>query len=129
MGHPGYVLHPNGSRIWTEDKWAYINQHPETHAPTAAAIQALNIDVACNDMVEEAYEQGVQEDKEEYAKCVKRGWGFGHYCVGGRVARNCDECGARLRGYVLRCLSALGVGRKDWSVRLYWAFADCWWVW
>ncbi|KAK4539209.1 hypothetical protein LTR36_000892 [Oleoguttula mirabilis] len=98
MGHPGWVLHPNGRKVLAADKWAYMQQHPGTYASTDADARALYVDTNCSEVQEEAHELWKREQKEMHAAQVAKGKSFGHYCVGGKVPRDCGECRASFAG-------------------------------
>jgi len=40
MGLPGFVVQPDGTKLFVQDKAAYFEQHPETYVSTMQAAAA-----------------------------------------------------------------------------------------
>ncbi|KAK4962002.1 hypothetical protein LTR10_002498 [Elasticomyces elasticus] len=89
MPRPGYVVHPDGSKKFVQDKAAYHKQYPETIDSTLAAHeqhhkQRQRIEVELNEQIAKNKQRRLQREVDSV--------GSGHACVGGRVPRNCDVC-------------------------------------
>ena len=95
MGSPNHIQQPDGRTvISTKDQAAHSDQGPETRTSAHAAADATT----------HAHKDG-EAQQEEHALWQRaidaEANHFTHYCVGGKVARNCEKCGAsHAAGYV-----------------------------
>jgi len=97
-GPPGTIVNADGTIQWVEDKFAYLQQHPEAIEPTREAVKKhteLRMDVARH--YREQDEQNVIR-REQYEARLACGKSFGHYCIKGKVVKDCDECRKSLAG-------------------------------
>lgn len=75
-----------------------MEQHPETRSPSEAAERAVKIDTTYHELQKEADELWKRKQKKVEAAQVAKGDSFSHYCVGGKVAANCNECRGSFAG-------------------------------
>ena len=95
MGFPGYVVNPDGSKMFVEDKWAYFHQHPESHFSTKASIENLQ------SFRKQAYAVLEAPIKNYGAEATPtKDVSFDHYCVRGRTVRMCEKCKGVTPAYV-----------------------------
>ncbi|KAK5685526.1 hypothetical protein LTS10_003607 [Elasticomyces elasticus] len=89
MPRPGYIVHPDGSKKFVQDKAAYHKQYPETIDSTLAAHeqhreQRQRIEAELNEQIVKEKERRLRREMDSVVG--------GHWCVGGRAPRNCDAC-------------------------------------
>lgn len=92
MSRPGYVVRPDGHREFVQDKLAYVQQHPKSLESTLAAHkkhaegrQRIEAKLADQKI------QGKEFRRQEKVKLEGEEL-YHHWCVKGRVVRDCDAC-------------------------------------
>ena len=90
---PGFVIHPDGSRVFVDDRKAYFEKHPEALESTQAAVDFY---VKCMDQTA-ANEAARRKEAESHVPEVKTeaepdGICTDTTCVKGRIPKACDAC-------------------------------------
>lgn len=95
--YPGFVVLPDGTNKFVQDKWAYYKQNPGTFERTTehterfhASLKHYKDEVDKKARIEAAEKQAAHDEAEA------KGEIFTHWCVSGMVPHGCDECRASI---------------------------------
>ena len=110
MGYPGWIVNPNGSKLFVLDKVAYFQQHPKTYWETVKSIESLDY---LKDQAKATEDKRERERAESKKMPPRQDSKFEtHECTAGQVLRTCDKCNGVNHALVcwkfvvLKCIAA-----------------------